>query len=142
MLRAIVLLLAVATTSSGCVAPLLPILTAGAEGALKAGSSSMSGGVAYRTFTLPAYQVVTGARLTLQRMDLTVLKDDFDGERHKISAEATDRIVRVTVERVTPAVSRLGVAVYRHRLFKDLATSSEIIAQTEETLNPTRSARR
>ena len=143
MLRAGVLLVTVAMALPGCAAPLLPLLAMGAEGALKAGTqATVSGGVAYRTFTLPADQVVDGARATLQRMDIKVVGDEASGNRHKISGEATDRIVRVTVERITPVVSRLGVAVYRKRIFKDVSTGAEIIAQTERTLKVSHTASR
>jgi len=142
MLRAGVLLLTVAVVLPGCAAPLIPLLAVGAEGALKGTQATLSGGVAYRTFTLPAEQVLGGARATLQRMEIKVVGDEVDGDRHKIAAEAADRTIRVTVERLTPVVSRLGVVVYRKTILKDVATSAEIIAQTERTLKVSQAASR
>lgn len=142
MLRAGVLLLTVAMVLPGCVAPLIPLLAVGAEGALKGTQATLSGGVAYRTFTLSAEQVLDGARATLQRMDIKIVGDVVDGDRHKISAEAENRVVRVTVERITPVVSRLGVAVYRKTIMKDVATSAEIVAQMEGTLKVSQAASR
>jgi hypothetical protein len=142
MLRAGVILVTVALALPGCAAPLIPLLAIGAEGALKGTQATLSGGVAYRTFTLPADQVVSGARATLQRMDLKVVDDEVDGDSHKISAEAANRAVRVTVERITPVVSRLGVVVYRKKIMKDVATGAEIIAQMERTLKVSQTASR
>ncbi len=142
MLRAGVLLLTVAIALQGCVAPLIPFLAMGAEGALKGTQATLSGGVAYRTFTLPTEQVLDGARATLQRMDFKVAGAEVDGDRHKISAEAPERTVRITVERITPVVTRLGVAVYRKSILKDVATSAEIVAQMERTLKVSQAASR
>ena len=142
MLRAGVLLLTVAMVLPGCVAPLIPLLAVGAEGALKGTQATLSGGVAYRTFTLPAEQVLDGARATLQRMDFKLAGDEVDGDRHRISAEAADRTIRITVERITPVVTRLGVAVYRRSILKDVATSAEIVVQMERTLKVSQAASR
>jgi hypothetical protein len=136
MARALALLLGVALALSGCVAlPLAPILAAGAGGVVQAGTqATLAGGTAYRTFTVPVDQLLTAVHTTLQRMEITIGGDDVDGGTRTISAEVGNRIIHVTLERITSTVTRLGVVIYQGGFTKDVATASEIVAQTERTL--------
>ena len=137
-------LLLAAASLQGCAAPLaLPIIASVTGGAVQAGTqATLAGGVVSRTFTIPADQVLAGVRTALQRMDITITTDAVDGDRRKLSAEPGDRIIHITVERVTSAVTRIGVVVYHGIITKDVAPASEIVAQTELALKVGGSASR
>lgn len=135
------LVLAAALATSGCAALVLPVVgaaavSAGAGGAVKAGTEYTMGGTAYRTFTVPVDQVHDVALVTLKRLGIKVHEE----ERHErgaatIRGRAYDRGVELTLEPVTPSMTQIQLAV-RRGLGKDRATASEIIAQMERALEP------
>lgn len=102
-------------------------------GASTAVSTTLSG-ITYRTFTAPEARVRGATLLALKRMDikLAARKKVSDGELLK--AKATHRDIEITLEPLTPNVTRMEVIARSGALFYDSATATEVILQTEREL--------
>ena len=141
-------LLALALGTSGCVA--LPALGAaaasgGAGGVVKAGTDYTFGGAAVQTFSAPLNEVHDIALGTLQRLGVIVTEEEkTETGVAVLRGEALKRTVSVTLEPVTPAMTRVSVAV-RSGLARDQATATELLTQTARALErpaPLRTGRR
>ena len=130
-------LVVLALGTSGCVA--LPALGAaaasgGASTVVKAGTDYTFGGAAARTFSAPLNEVHDVAIGTLQRLGVTVTEEEKTAAGVAVlRGEAFERKVSVTLEPVTPAMTRVTIGV-RAGIARDRATAAELLAQTERAL--------
>jgi hypothetical protein len=107
----------------------------GAGAVVKAGTEYRLGGVAYRTFTVPLDRLHEATRATLTRMDLELQSEQSTAKGRETVATARQRTINVRLEPLTRSTTRMRLAVKRDLLRSDRATASEIIAQTERTLD-------
>jgi len=135
--RAVIVLLA-GLSLSGCAAGVgMTMLGVGAGTASSAGVNHTLGGITYKTFTAPPEDVHVAARNALAAMGIAVESEETDkesGTRH-IEGKTKDREISVDVEELTPRTTRLRVVASQDVLFKDSATSTEIIMQTAQALD-------
>jgi hypothetical protein len=128
-------LFAVAFALSGCVA--LPALAPAALSAggdlVKAGTVHM-GGATYRTFGVSLSQLYHATRTTLDGLGFAPPEEESKEERVTLYARAIDRTVRIDLQPITGAMTQMRVTVRKEMLGKDLATASELVAQTELVL--------
>jgi hypothetical protein len=133
----------IAAGTSGCAAIGLTgaalgagVFSAGAGAAVRAGTEITRGGVVYRTFTVPLNELRTAVGDTLARMELSVVSDEAGeaGDR-RIVAWARDREVEIALQPLTRAVTRLRLVVTEGQFRRDRATATEIVAQTERTVD-------
>ena len=101
------------------------------------GVSHTLGGIVYKTFSEPLPKVKRATLTALKRMDIAVdsVQSTKDGEI--IKARATNRAIEVQFESLTPKTTRMRVIADSDGIFKDSATATEIILQTERVLPAT-----
>ena len=133
--------LALALMTSGCVAAAaLPALGLSAMGDVTGAGAKASidytiGGTAYRTFSAPLDDVRCALLQTLSDLEIDIIEDETpDDGSAEIVAEALKRKIRVQLEPVTPALTRLKMTVRRGWFGRDRATSTELIEQTARAL--------
>ena len=106
-----------------------------------AGIKHTVNGISYMTFNHSVVKVRAGALLTLKHMDITVTEDTETETGWLITASAENREIDIELERLTKRLTRMrAVANIGSFFFKDSATSSAIISQTEENLTLTSQA--
>jgi len=91
-------------------------------------------GVAYRTFTAPLPQVERATRTALGRMGIpsgTVSKTE---QGKAISTKTQAREIEIELEVVSSGTTRIRTVAKQGFFFKDRATATEIIMQTEKAL--------
>jgi len=125
---------------SGCAAiPLAAlgasVFSSGAGAAVKSGTEYARGGVVYRTFSLPPDELRVAVGDTLARMEIAVVRDELHGDERRIDARAHDREIDLRLQPVTRTVTRLRLFVSEGQFGRDRATASEIVAQTERTVD-------
>ncbi len=108
-------------------------LTAGGI-AGSAGVNHTLSGIVYKTFTAPMKDLRTATLKTLNMMQITVTADKKAEYGWRIDGTAFERTIEIELERLTPAVTRMRVTVDKGSIFKDSATSTEIILQTAQRL--------
>ncbi|MGE5215772.1 MAG: DUF3568 family protein [Chloroflexota bacterium] len=91
-------------------------------------------GIAYRTFTAPLPQVETATRTALDRMGIKVEATSQIEQGKAIKAMTEDREIEIELERVSPRTTRIRTVAKQGLFFKDRATATEIIIQTEKAL--------
>ncbi len=127
------LLLGVAL-SAGCAAVGLTLLGVGAGISAGTGTSYTLDSIVYKTFTASEEGLDTATRKTLARLDMPVTENQPTDSGRRIVAAAGDRTVEIEIDRLTTKTSRMRVNVKQGWFFKDRATATEIIIQTERTL--------
>ena len=123
----------------GCAALALPALgaaavSAGAGSVVKASTEYTLTGVAYRTFSASLDDVRAATLESLRRLQVDVQKDAATEDGRELEARAGSREVEVSLERITPMLTRMCLAVKQSFFRHDRSTASEIIAQTEHAL--------
>lgn len=91
-------------------------------------------GIVYKTFTTPMKDLRVATLKTLNRMQIKVTADKKAKFGWRINGTAFERTIEIELERLTPAVTRMRVTVDKGSIFKDSATSTEIILQTAQRL--------
>ena len=114
----------------GCV-PLA--VTAVGVGAATGVQHTLSG-IAYKTFTASLPEIRKATITTLRRMDITIGGTQKIEHGESITARAADREIEVQLESLTSNTTRMRVSV-RSGILADSATATEIIIQTDRTLN-------
>ncbi len=94
-------------------------------------------GIVYKTFTTPMKDLRTATLKTLNRMQIKVTADKKAKFGWRIDGTAFERTIEIELERLTPSVTRMRVTVDKGSIFKDSATSTEIILQTVQRLENT-----
>ncbi len=121
--------------SSGCAAIGLTLLGVGAGVSAGTGVSYTLDSIAYKTFTASQEQLHGATLKTLKRMAMAVKENQATESGRKIVALAGDRTIEIEVEGLTAKTSRMRVNAKQGWFFKDRATATEIIVQTERTLD-------
>ncbi len=120
--------------SQGCAAAGLTLFGVGAGVSTGTGVSYTLDSIAYKTFTAPVEDLQSATLKSLKRMDITV-KESKPGESgRKIMAVAGDRTIEIELDRLTARTSRMQVVAKQGWFFRDRATATEIIIQTDQTL--------
>lgn len=129
---------------------LLVVLTLGgcAGAALTAGGIAGStgvnhtlNGIVYKTFTAPMKELRVATLKSLKKMQIKVTGDKKADYGWRIEGTAFDRTIGIELERLTPAATRMRVITDEGAIFKDSATSTEIIIQTARQLEHVKKAR-
>ena len=91
-------------------------------------------GIAYKTFTAPLPQVETATRTALDRMGIKVEATSKIDQGKAIKAVTNDRDIEIELEMVSNKTTRIRTVAKQGIFFKDRATATEIIIQTERAL--------
>ncbi len=121
--------------TSGCAAVGLTLLGVGAGVSAGTGVSYTLDSIAYKTFTASEEQLYGATLKTFKRMDMGVKENQPTESGRKIVALAGDRTIEIELDRLTAKTSRMRVNAKHGWFFKDRATATEIIVQTERTLD-------
>lgn len=127
------LLVAVIFGLSGCAA--IGLTALGVGGAV--GINHQLGGIVYKTFTEPLPKVRRASLTALKQMEITVTGVDKTEVGEVIKATAMNRAIEIQLESLTPKTTRMRVTADSDGLFKDSATATEIILQTERAIPAT-----
>lgn len=92
-------------------------------------------GTAYRTFTAPLTKVESATVVALDRMGIKVEGKENTDQGKLILASGADRQIEVELEAVSSKTTRIRTVAKQGIFFKDRATATEIILQTEKILN-------
>ena len=136
---ALAVLLFAAIGIQGCAAvALAPLasaaLSSGTGAIVKAGTEYRGGGVVMRTFVLPLSEVHHATLTTLREVGLEVEENTLTETAGKIVARGRRRVVNAKFEAITPRLTRLQVTATGRLFTRDGATASELVAETEETV--------
>ncbi len=129
------LLLLATAGSAGCAAIALTLFGVGAGVSAGTGVSYTLDSVAYKTFTTSEGVLRTATLKTLKRMDIEVKENKVTDSGRNIVAQAGDRTIEIELDRMTPKTTRMRVSAKQGTFFRDRATATEIIVQTERTLD-------
>ncbi len=91
-------------------------------------------GIAYRTFTASLPQVESAARTALDRMGIRVSGTSKIDQGKALRAVSNDREIEIELEMVSLKTTRIRTVAKQGFFFKDRATATEIIIQTEKVL--------
>jgi len=92
-------------------------------------------GIAYRTLSAPLPEVETAALAALKHMGIRIDKTEKTEEGKAIKATGFDREIEVELQVVGTRTTRIRSVAKDGVFFKDRATATEIILQTERILN-------
>ena len=120
---------------NGCAAPLaLTLLGVGAGVTTGTAVSYTMDGIAYRTFTASLPQVERATLTALNDMGLKIEGTDKTDEGKSIKAKGLDRQIEIELQAISPKTTRIRTVAKEGVFFKDRATATEIILQTERIL--------
>lgn len=122
-----------ASLMSGCAAVGLTALGIGGA----TGVNHTLGGIVYKTFSEPLPKVKRATLTALQQMEISVESVEQSQQGEVIKAKAVNRAIEVQFEALTPKTTRIRVVADSDGVFKDSATATEIILQTERMLPAT-----
>ncbi len=120
---------------NGCAAVGLTLFGVGAGTATGTSVAYTLDGVACRTFTAPLPQVQTATRMALDRMGIKVEAMANTEQGKAITATGNDREIEIDLEMVSAKATRIRTVAKQGMFFKDRATATEIILQTEKVLD-------
>ena len=119
----------------GCAAGLgLTLIGVGAGVATGTSVAYTLDGIAYRTFTAPLPQVETATRTALDRMGIKIDATSKMDQGKAIKALSNDRDIEIELEMVSSKTTRIRTVAKQGFFFRDRATATEIIMQTEKAL--------
>jgi hypothetical protein len=130
----VVVLIGVLPFLGGCAAVALTMLGVGAGVATGTSVGYTLDGYAYRTFTAPLPQVESATRLALNRMGIKISATAKTEQGKAIAATGNDREIEVEFEVISSNATRIRTVAKQGFFFKDRATATEIIMQTEKVL--------
>jgi hypothetical protein len=110
---------------SGCT-----VLTAGTGGAV----SYTFTNVAYKTISSPIDEVEYANRLALLKMGIKYVESIETENGVKILAETPELKIHIDLEKITPKATQISVDAQKNVIFKDKATATAIIEETEVML--------
>jgi uncharacterized protein DUF3568 len=120
---------------NGCAAPLaLTLLGVGAGVSTGTAVSYTLDGIAYRTFTAPLPQVERATLTALNKMGMDVESAEKTDEGKTIKAKGVDRQIEIELQAISSKTTRIRTVAKDGVFFKDRATATEIILQTEKIL--------
>ena len=119
----------------GCVAPVaLTLFGVGAGVTRGTAVSYTMDGIAYRTFTAPLPQVERATLMALNDMGMEIESADKTDEGKAIKAKGLDRRIEIELQAISSKTTRIRTVAKDGVFFKDRATATEIILQTERIL--------
>ena len=118
----------------GCAAVGLALFSVGAGVATGTSVGYTLDGIAYRTFTASLPQVENATRTALDRMGIKIEATSKVDQGKAIKAIASDREIEIEWEMVSAKTTRIRTVAKQGLFFKDRATATEIIMQTEKAL--------
>jgi hypothetical protein len=120
---------------NGCAAPLaLTLLGVGAGVTTGTAVSYTLDGIAYRTFTAPLPQVERATLTALNDMGMKIESTEKNDEGKTIKAKGVDRQIEIELQAISSKTTRIRTVAKDGVFFKDRATATEIILQTERVL--------
>lgn len=122
---------------SGCAAVGLTLFGVGAGVSAGTAVSYTLDGVAYRTFTASLPKVEKATLTALSQMGIKVEGKEKAEDGRLIQASGAERQIEVQLEPISANTTRIRTVVKQGVFFKDRATATEIILQTERILNQT-----
>jgi hypothetical protein len=121
---------------NGCAAPVaLTLLGVGAGVTTGTAVSYTMDGIAYRTFTASLPQVERATLMALNDMGIEVEGAEKTDEGKAIKAKGVDRQIEIELQAISSKTTRLRTVAKQGVFFKDRATATEIILQTERVLS-------
>jgi uncharacterized protein DUF3568 len=129
--------LCTAALLNGCAAVGMTLFGVGAGVTTGTSVAYTLDGIAYRTFTVPLPQVESAARTALDRMGIRVDSTAKIEQGKAIHAKSNDRDIEIELEMVSSKTTRIRTVAKQGIFFKDRATATEIIYQTEKVLGLT-----
>ena len=120
---------------NGCAAIGLTLFGVGAGVGTGTAVAYTLDGVAYRTFTAPLTRVESATVVALDRMGIKIEGRENTEQGKLILASGADRQIEVELEMVSSKTTRIRTVAKQGIFFKDRATATEIILQTEKILN-------
>jgi hypothetical protein len=91
-------------------------------------------GIAYRTFTAPISEVEGVTRTALHRMRIKIQATSKTEQGKTIKAVSNDREIEIELEMAGAKTTRIRTVAKQGIFFKDCASATEIIMQTERVL--------
>jgi hypothetical protein len=128
----LVAILFLSGTLSGCDPFTLTALGVGGA----AGVQHTLTGIAYRTFSVPLPKVRSAVMTAFDHMGIKVASKEKIENGERFTARASDRDIEIELEAITPKTTRMR-STAKTGLFRDAATATEIILQTERVLGGT-----
>jgi hypothetical protein len=120
---------------NGCAAPLaLTLFGVGAGVTTGTAVSYTMDGIAYRTFTASLPQVERATLRALNDMGMEIGATEKTDEGKAIKAKGLDRQIEIELQAISPKTTRIRTVAKEGFFFKDRATATEIILQTERIL--------
>ena len=120
---------------NGCAAPVaLTLLGVGAGVTTGTAVSYTMDGIAYRTFTAPLTQVERATLTALNDMGMKIEGTEKIDEGKAIKAKGVDRQIEIELQAISSKTTRIRTVAKDGVFFKDRATATEIILQTERIL--------
>ncbi len=89
---------------------------------------------AYKTISSPVADVEAAVYKALKKMDIKEMKRKAGEGKVSVTAVTTNLDIYIDLEKVTPTVTNIEVNAKKGVFFKDKATATEIIVQTEKNL--------
>ncbi len=120
---------------NGCAAIGLTLFGVGAGVSTGTAVAYTLDGTAYRTFTASLPQVRTATLTALNSMGIQVEAKEKTDQGELIKASGAERQIEVELEAVSAKTTRIRTVAKQGMFFKDRATATEIILQTEKVLN-------
>ena len=122
---------------NGCAAVALTLFGVGAGVATGTTVAYTLDGFAYRTFTAPLPKVEIATRTALSHMGIKIEATANTEQGKAIMATGNDRQIEIELETVSSNTTRIRTVAKQGMFFKDRATATEIILQTEKFLGTT-----
>jgi hypothetical protein len=120
---------------NGCAAPVaLTLLGVGAGVTTGTAVSYTLDGIAYRTFTASLSQVEHATLMALNDMGMEVEGAEKTDAGKAIKAKGADRQIEIELQAISSKTTRIRTVAKDGVFFKDRATATEIILQTERIL--------
>ena len=130
----LVVLLGILPLLNGCAAVAVTMLGVGAGVATGTSVGYTLDGYAYRTFTAPLPKVESAARTALEWMGIKIEATAKTEQGKAIAATGNEREIEVEFEVISSNATRIRTVAKQGFFFKDRATATEIILQTEKVL--------
>ncbi len=89
---------------------------------------------AYKTISYSLADVETALNKALKKMDIKEMKSTKEEGKVNVSAITEKLDISIDLEKITPTVTKIEVSAKKGVFFKDKATATEIIVQTEKNL--------
>lgn len=117
---------------SGCALMGLAVPAAVSGGA--AGVDYTFTNIAYKTISYPLADVEAALYKALKRMDIKETKRATEEGKISVTAVTGNLDIYIDLEKVTPTATSIEVNAAKGVFFKDKATATEVIVQTEKNL--------